>query len=185
MSNKRKNVELLSAQKQFNDSIWNWCSTHKYTPIYSNPPNKAFNSDSLDVDKFYVKPVIYLAPDHNFPGLTIPCNEPTCSGHYTNKGHAQDRVIHGLNSEVFLLQCNYQCSLGKKCTNSQKQYSSFELVKTNRCPEYVSTAYKNQIYLSHNSGVTTDLLTTILNLCQGKHLKKFSLEWKPLGNSSI
>jgi hypothetical protein len=134
-------------------------------PFYHSfdPTQKYFGGVRLNVESWYVKPVVLCAPHLNFPGVAIRCHHLMCSGHYIKKERAADRVIQGLHSEVYLLQYKYRCSNGVGCLNvDHSSYSSAEVVHTRRCPEYIRAATSSLFYLTHNSGVTGELLTYIL-----------------------
>jgi hypothetical protein len=147
-------------QETFNDSI----RTGPEGSAFFHTPNRQYRGgDVLHVDKFYIKPALLLAPHLQFVGVRIPCHIEACSGHYVKKAAARDRVIQGLKNAVHLLQFDYKCSNGTSCTGEQQSFSSAQLLGTSRCPPFIRAASWNYCYLTHNGGVTGEVLTYILN----------------------
>ena len=98
-----------------------------------------------------------------FRGVPIYCHDDSCSGHYVPKGPAPDRAIHGLKSEVYVLQFEYRCSNTAFCPMEQKSFQSAAVLKTSRCPDFIQVESNKHFHFTHNSGVTGELLTYILN----------------------
>ena len=151
--------KLKTSQDLYNDSI-----RDKDNGDFIHEPQTTYRGGLPRRENWFIKTAILCAPHKNFPGILIPCHDMSCSGHYEAKQAAKDRVIQGLADEVYLLQYNYTCSRGKHCKNTaQKSYVSTELLKTSRCPDFIRIATMNLFYLTHNGGVTSDLLNYLLN----------------------
>ena len=89
-------------------------------------------SGTLNVDNFYVKDILLLAPHVQFPGVELPCKSPTCRGCLKATGWSETRQIVGFSSTVYLLQFRYSCPT---CRASS---TSYEYLKSDQCPAIVN-----------------------------------------------
>jgi hypothetical protein len=125
--------------------------------LHYPPEPKYYGTGTLNVNDWNRKPILLLAPHFTHPGVKIPCANPNCHGIYKPSQWHDTRVIHGLHGPVTLLQYRYACSdCGKKIVAS-------EVIKSSRCPDTVRVSSNAQCYLTQNSGVTGEVLNSILS----------------------
>jgi hypothetical protein len=115
--------------------------------------------DGKDVpiaEAFYIKPVYLCAPHLNFPSITIPCDQLNCPGFYAGKGWAEERLLYGLSTSVYLLQYRYHCN-NIHCQKSRSLECTETIIKTRRCPDFIRQQYANLYHTSHRAGATGEL----------------------------
>ena len=113
------------------------------------------SSKAPDLDKFYLHPVLLIAPHLQFPGVSVPCGcRERCGmrGTLAPLGWGERRQIHGLHGVVAVLQYRYKCSA---CT---KTVMAAEMLKSDECPEFVRLAYTSSMHLTKNGEVTDEVM---------------------------
>jgi hypothetical protein len=114
-------------------------------------PNNNFNNDK---ETNYLKPVILIAFDKQFPTEfeNVKCKD--CHSQYTSDGWAGYRHIHGLDSSYYIAQKNYEC----KCSHLGKR-TACNLMPL--LPPFFSLHYPYT--LTQKSGVTNELITMMMH----------------------
>ena len=111
---------------------------------------------------FYVKPVVVIAPDLQFPGNKDDLRCPTCFNPLNTKGWEDSyRYVHGLSSGFFLLQKRYICK-SANCQREHKNIDALTLLKeATNIPEHIRLQYP--LYQAGTLWFHSDLATAILN----------------------
>jgi hypothetical protein len=145
----------LKFEKELRTSVELNFSQFGAQPFWHRAPPRYQGHGLLDITKYYIHDVLIIAPHLQFPDITISCE---CGhGVYRAQQWNDRRVIHGLDQPVTLLQYRY------KCDSCKKHMVAFELAKTEKCPEIIRLQYSSLCYLTHNGGVTGDVLQLILD----------------------
>ena len=154
-----KKVPLVNAQSTFIKEVIERVNNNLKVPVQviHNPPDLVYSGNQPNLSKAYLKPVYVLAPHLNFPTVKLQCGKEGCCGYYTPKQWADARIIYGLHGPVYVLQFRYLCNTCGETLNTS------ELLKTRQCPDIVRETIGSLLYLTHNGGVTREVLNYILN----------------------
>ena len=112
-----------------------------------------------DISKYYLKPLLIMAPHLNFPNVDVFCS--VCKdGVLVPKGlDPVRRYIHDLKYGFYLIQYKYSCG-NKHCRRNNERLVACSLL--NEWPDYLRLAY-GKIHLTHTSGISDDTLSLILH----------------------
>ena len=153
----------MSAQTKFIESVKVTVNKYNGKPVPIEFVMPRWNGkDAPSLDTYYTKPVYVCAPHFNFPGTAIPCSEVSCCGVYVGKGWAPERLLYGLKTNVYLLQYKYHCN-NKHCTNYERYENTDTIIRSSRCPKFVTQTYDNLYHLTHKAAVTCEVKSIILN----------------------
>ena len=119
------------------------------SPIFCYDPDYSLSKGNPKVEDGYIKPVIMMVPHLQFESLEcLICKEK----YKTDGFHTTYRQVQGLQCCSSLVQFRYLC----KC-NNRKVITSYELLQSNRVPEYMALYYP--VTATKRSMVHNDLLT--------------------------
>ena len=136
------------------------------SPIFVYDPDSSLPKGNPKVGDGYIKPVIFMVPHLQFEFTDcLICKEKL----KTDGFHQTYRQVQGLSCCSSLVQFRYHC----EC-NARKVVTSYELLHSNRVPEYMALYYP--VTATKRSMVHNDLLTFLFsdNLTGKSFFKKRS-----------
>jgi hypothetical protein len=109
---------------------------------------------------FYLKPVIALVPELNFPGVELKC--PDCQHTVKRCGFSNNpiaRYIHDLHSGIYLMQAQYECCSMKCTMGGIKAMKFYAEQMMPSLPAYCQAQFPVELY--HKTGISKDMMVYI------------------------
>jgi hypothetical protein len=134
-----------------------------YLGIVQSPEDVEYAGTGIPaLEKFYLKPVIVIAPHKTHPNIPIKCN--ACSDGFLSPSgwDTSRRYVHGMRTGLFLLQYRYVCRndcCARNRGSSKAKTSGLEMLSYTTTPDIFKTAIvTNNLFMTDRGGVIGALI---------------------------